>query len=440
MIENRQFRIPRPRPERDGSLREAIEKAVGPDALRWYVTEAGADEWTVEATLVPALVPGNRGSVGSREERAFHPGQSVVLSIVPTGVGCTIGGYAGDAAPVTSLLAATADYLVTNPNAVNASDFIGLANNVLYTEGLCIDLFSKGLTDLYVPRANRVGLVVERASDERLETVFNVVNTVRAVHGVDIDCEVTTVPAGSRCVKNRSGAFVGTVDRPDAILDAAERLLARGATAIAVTTDIQDLPEEDYILHFDGRCPNPMGGVEAVISHLVVDRLRVPAAHAPMINEEHPGLLDPVVDARSAGEYASASGLACVLIGLRRAPQLRRAPGCQLVDVVNVHNLMAVVAPASALGGIPVLCAVDQGIPVIAVSENETILRAGKAETGFAGVLEARSYAEAAGLLLAIRHGIAPASLVRPLETLRPERSETRGALSAFEEPLRFAG
>src|SRR5688572_4364736 len=117
MIENRQFRIPRPRPERDGSLREAIEKAVGPDALRWYVTEAGADEWTVEATLMP----GCRVSAGSRDERAFHPGKSVVLSIVPTGVGCSIGGYAGDAAPVTSLLAATADYLVTNPNAVNAS-------------------------------------------------------------------------------------------------------------------------------------------------------------------------------------------------------------------------------------------------------------------------------------------------------------------------------
>lgn len=85
------------------------------------------------------------------------------------------------------------------------------------------------------------------------------------------------------------------------------------------------------------------------------------------------------------------------------------------------------VAPASALGGIPVLCALDQGIPVIAVAENETILRASRREAGFAGVLEARSYAEAAGLLLAIRNGIAPASLIRPLETLRPERSETPG-------------
>ncbi|HYN22304.1 MAG TPA: DUF3326 domain-containing protein [Thermoanaerobaculia bacterium] len=436
MIENRQFRIPRPRPERDGSICEAIERVLGAYALRWYVTEAGAEEWVVEATLVD----GCRASAGSREERAFHPGKSVVLSIVPTGVGCSIGGYAGDAAPVTSLLAATADYLITNPNAVNASDFIGLADNVLYTEGLCIDLLCKGLTDLYLPRANRVGLVVEQAAGERLDTVFNVVNAVRAVHGVDIDCEVTVAPAGSRCVKNRSGAFTGTVDRPEVILDAAEILLARGANAIAVTTDIQDLPEEDYRRHFDGRCPNPMGGVEAVISHLVVDRLRVPAAHAPMINARHPGLLDPVVDARSAGEITSASGLACVLVGLRRAPQLRRAPGCRLVDVVNVHNLVAVVAPASGLGGIPVLCAVDQGIPVIAVAENETILRAGKVETGFAGVLEAHSYAEAAGLVLALRHGIAPASLVRPLETLRPERREIRGARSAVEEPLRLAG
>lgn len=142
----------------------------------------------VEATLVS----GRRAAEGSRAERAFHPGPSVVLSIVPTGIGCSISGFAGDAAPVTSLLAATADYLITNPNAVNASDFIGLAGNVLYTEGLGIDLFCKGLTDLWVPRANRVGLVVERASDERLEMVFNVVNAVRAVHGVDIACEITS--------------------------------------------------------------------------------------------------------------------------------------------------------------------------------------------------------------------------------------------------------
>ncbi len=431
MIENRQFRISGAEVRQAGSLRQAIEKRVGPEALRWYVTAADRSEVVVEATIDTEAsdTPADSG------ERPFHPGKTAVISIVPTGVGCSIGGYAGDAAPATNLLAATADYLITNPNAVNASDFISLESNVLYTEGFCIDLLAKGEIDLYVPFANRVGLIVEKAEPASLDAAFNVVNTVRAVHGVDIvDCIVTPRPIGTRCIKNRSGAYVGTVEHPEVLLDACRRLIDRGANAIAVTTNIQDLPSEEYVQHFAGAgdAPNPMGGVEAIISHLIVDRFRVPAAHAPMINLKELDLVDRVVDARGGGEMASISGLACVLIGLRRAPQLARTPKLRATDVLNLHNLLAVVAPASCLGGIPVLCALDHDIPVIAVTANETILAVDRAALGITeGVIEARSYAEAAGLLLALRRGISPDSLTRPLETKRHRRS----LITAVEEP-----
>ncbi len=46
-------------------------------------------------------------------------------------------------------------------------------------------------------------------------------------------------------------------------------------------------------------------------------------------------------------------------------------------------------------------------------------------------MIEARSYAEAAGLLLALRRGISPDSLTRPLETKRHRRS----LITAVEEP-----
>ncbi len=431
MIENRQFRISGAEVRQAGSLRQAIEKRVGPEALRWYVTAADRSEVVVEATIDTEAsdTPADSG------ERPFHPGKTAVISIVPTGVGCSIGGYAGDAAPATNLLAATADYLITNPNAVNASDFISLESNVLYTEGFCIDLLAKGEIDLYVPFANRVGLIVEKAEPASLDAAFNVVNTVRAVHGVDIvDCIVTPRPIGTRCIKNRSGAYVGTVEHPEVLLDACRRLIDRGANAIAVTTNIQDLPSEEYVQHFAGAgdAPNPMGGVEAIISHLIVDRFRVPAAHAPMINLKELDLVDRVVDARGGGEMASISGLACVLIGLRRAPQLARTPKLRATDVLNLHNLLAVVAPASCLGGIPVLCALDHDIPVIAVTANETILAVDRAALGITeGVIEARSYAEAAGLLLALRRGISPDSLTRPLEPKRHRRS----LITAVEEP-----
>ena len=320
MIENRQFRFNKFEVIGSESIAQVVERWIGREALRWYIAQITDTEIVVEATFFDGemFAPDEETA-----DRRWHPGKSAVVSIIPTGIGCELGGYAGDAAPSTNLLATAADYLVTNPNAVNASNFISMADNVLYTEGLCIDLLMKGAVDLHVPRGNKVGLIIEKSSPEYLDIVFNVVNTVRAVYGINIvDCIVTEKPIGSHCVENASGAFVGTVDHPEVIFDACERLLKKGANAIAITTNIQDLPPDEYVKHFDGEYPNPLGGVEAVISHMIVNRFQVPAAHAPMINIKELELSDGIVDARGAGEMASASGLACTLIGLRRAPQL----------------------------------------------------------------------------------------------------------------------
>jgi hypothetical protein len=276
-----------------------------------------------------------------------------------------------------------------------------------------------------------VGLLIERTTPENLEVVFNVVNTARSVYGVDIaGCVVTDEAIGSRAERNPSGAFVGTIDNPEVLLEGARELVDMGATAIAVTTNIQDLPMDDYQKHFDGECPNPMGGVEAILSHLIVNRLGLPAAHAPMINCKDMPLSHPVVDARGAGEMTSESGLACVLIGLHRAPQIRRDAGGPVADTVNRHNLLAVVAPAGCLGGIPAIYADRFGVPIIAVGSNETILQVGEQSLGLRGVHHARNYVEAAGILLALKNGISLESVERPLKTLRPE-----GAGSHLRQP-----
>lgn len=394
---------------------DVIGREIGPRALRWYIAQVSDQEVAVEATLYDEAVPGGEGGA----DRHYYPGRVAVLHVVPTGVGCRIGGYAGDAAPVTGLLASTVDYLITNPNAVNASDFVNLDPNVIYADGYGIDLFVRGRVELCLPYQNRVGVVIEESEEWKLDVVFNVINAVRAVHGVDIvGCEITEGPVGSRCVRNDSGAFVGTVDHPDVILAACERVVKRGATAIAITTNVQDLPLDGYAQHFAGEYPNPVGGVEAVISYLVANRYRLPVAHAPLLNTKQLDLRHPVVDARGAGEMVSASGLACVLIGLRQAPQMRSEVNVSVRDVLNVRNLLAVVTPASCLGGVPVLSARQWKIPVIAVRENETILKVTASELGLK-VIEVSNYLEAAGVILAINKGLSLESLTRPLKTMR---------------------
>jgi hypothetical protein len=417
MIHNRQFHIDRSEFNNPRSLIEAISQACGANVLRWYIAQASESEVIIEATLCDEGIL----SDGEPGERRYYPGKQVVLSIVPTGVCCNIGGYAGDASPATNLLARAADYLVTNPNAVNASDFIGLNHeNIVYTDGCCIDLFCKGLADLYLPYSNRLGLIIENCAPAQLDVVFNILNTVRAVHGVEVtDYVLTNRPIGGRFMENGTGAMVGTIDDPQVLFDACDKLLARGVNAIAITSNIADLPAEDYARHFDGEFPNPVGGVEAIISYLVTRRYRVPAAHAPLTNIKQLELSHNVVDARGAGEMSSSSGLACILMGLRRAPQIQPRVGNRVRDIININNLAAIVAPASCLGGVPVLCAQQHGIPVIAVQENRTILDVTKSSLRLPHVIEVRNYAEAVGLLLALKAGISLESISRPLSTVR---------------------
>jgi Protein of unknown function (DUF3326) len=416
MIQNKQFTLNRSKLTSLDSLPEKIGELLPHGVLRWYVSRISGDDVVVEATLCDEAAPSFDEPVADRH----YPGKGAVLSLIPTGVGCDIGGYAGDAAPATSLLAAAADYLITNPNAVNASNFIRLDDNVVYTEGYSIDLFCQGRVNLYRPYANRVGLIVEKTEAGGLDAVFNIVNTVRAIHGVEIaDIVVTDRPIGGRCVENQSGAFAGTVDHPEVLFEACEKLIARGADAIAVTSNIQDLPAENYAKHFDGQYPNPVGGVEAVISHLITRRYQLPSAHAPLLNIKQLELTHSVVDARGAGEMASASGLACVLIGLRGAPQLRPRPVRRVADILNLNNLLAVVTPASCLGGVPVLATRKHNIPVIAVRDNRTVLHVTQEEARLSGVIEVQNYAEAAGLVVALKAGISLESIARPMHTLR---------------------
>ena len=417
-----------------------MTERLGDSALRWYVSEVTSDEIVVEATICDddfgSLRSINSGSV----KDTYFPGKTAVVSIIPTGVGCEIGGYAGDAAPVTNLLASSVDYVITNPNSVNASNFISLAPNVVYTEGLTIDLFCQGLVNLYRPLANRVGLIVERSSDAHLDVIFNVINAIRAIYGVNIeDVVVTDEAIGSRCVENSAGAFVGTIDRPDVLFSACDELLSRGATAIGVTTNVQDLPTEAYEKHFRGEYPNPVGGVEAIISHLITRRYRIPAAHAPLINLKQMTLSDNVVDSRGAGEMSSVSGLACVPIGLRRAPQIDPSRGGQFEDILNINNLLAVVAPASCLGGIPILATQPLDIPVIAVKDNKTILDVTQSRVQLRNCIEVRNYAEASGVLLALKNGISLESIRRPLANKGQRRQSSKQieATEQMPQPLR---
>jgi hypothetical protein len=48
-------------------------------------------------------------------------GEYTAVMIVPTGIGASIGGYAGDALPAAKLISSVVDILTTHPNVLNGA-------------------------------------------------------------------------------------------------------------------------------------------------------------------------------------------------------------------------------------------------------------------------------------------------------------------------------
>jgi hypothetical protein len=336
------------------------------------------------------------------------------LMVVPTGVGCRVGGYAGDALPAARLLAAASGCLITHPNVLNAAALYWSDPLIHYVEGWALNRFACGDLALAPVRRQRVGLVLDQGIEEPLRLRhLQVAQACGASLGLAIGPVVTTdAPLGVGLAWGASGSSWGSLQNPGALLRAGDRVLAGGGTAIAVVARFPDDPGSDALEAYrHGQGVDGLAGAEAVISHLLSRHLGVPCAHAPALAPLPP---DPLLDSRAAAEELGHTFLPCVLVGLSRAPDLvsvcaGSSPGGagHGPGLLRAEELAAVVAPAGALGGEAVLACAERGVPLIAVRGNTCVLEVDGAALGLE-VLEARSYAEAAGLVLALRKGLEP--------------------------------
>jgi Protein of unknown function (DUF3326) len=193
--------------------------------------------------------------------------------------------------------------------------------------------------------------------------------------------------------------------------------------AIAVSSVI-NVPPGYHQQYFDsaGEMVNPWGGVEAMLTHALSTVLGVPSAHSPMFETRDIANSDPgIVDPRMAAEAISLTFLQCILKGLQRSPRIVSADlgRAGLFDVTNVSCL---IMPDGCIG-VPTLAALAQGIPVIAVQENRSLMKNDLRMLPWApGQLHiVANYWEAAGVMAALKAGIDPTSVRRPLAKLLPE-------------------
>jgi len=324
--------------------------------------------------------------------------------IVPTGIGASIGGYAGDALPVARVMAQVVDELITHPNVLNGAQLYWPLANAHYVEGYGLDRFCAGQWGLRPRPQNRVGLLLDQALEPELRwRHLQAADAARATLGIDVvGYGVTDAPLGVTLQTAGSGATWGTIDQPDSLLRAAAQLIATGAEAIAVVARFPD--DEDSVglqAYRQGQGVDPLAGAEAVISHLVVRTFRVPCAHAPALR---PLPLDPSISPKSAAEETGYTFLPCVLAGLSRAPHFVTQPPMGHPDLWAEH-VNAVVVPATAFGGSGVLALSRQRPLIIAVTENQTTMQVPPSTVGIDAVTVA-SYLEAVGVVAAHRAGV----------------------------------
>ena len=407
----------------DASVASQLPNGFVP--IRFVVTNTKESEYHCE-------VGGIRGGDWSKwnkpdsifrfvRRRVENTAQFNTVLLIPTGVGAEIGGHAGDGGPVARLLGQVSDQVFLHPNVVNASDINELPNNAMYVEGSVITRLLMGTIGLRPVRQNRVLVVIDAHQDELfVNAAVNAVSGARASYGLacpEVICLDPPVKLRSRFAS--SGRAAGRVEELVGLCQAMEKR-RDDFDAVAISSVI-DVPDEFHLGYFEaqGEMVNPWGGVEAMLTHSLSSMFDVPTAHSPMFESQEIANMDPgIVDPRMAAEAVSVTFLQCTLKGLQRSPRIITDPDSMMrPGVLTAEDVSCLVIPDGCLG-LPVLAALQQDIPVIAVRENKNVMRNDLSSLPWkSGQFHSvANYWEAAGVISALRAGIAPESVRRPLQ------------------------
>jgi len=319
---------------------------------------------------------------------SYDKTKPLIAFIVPTGIGASIGGYAGDASTYARKF--TKDFnVIVNPNVVNAACFSGISENMLYTEGWSLSQFIKGNIYLIPSKNNKIGIIFDKGISQGILNVhFNTINAVKTVYGIEIEAyEITEEPCEVKFYNTESGISSGSVLNNETLLKAGKKLLEKGVNVIAVVCKFDEPPEDNYK---DGEGVDIVGGVEAVISHYLARELQVPVVHAPAF--ENITITKDLVDEKAAAEYITPTFLPCLLIALKNAPLFSTK---KVEEYINRNDLKAILLPYNALGSSIVSDAIKNNIKVLAIKENSSILKITKDILNKNDIIELNTYKEA---------------------------------------------
>lgn len=325
-----------------------------------------------------------------------------VVMIIPTGLGCEIGGHAGDACPSARILAACCDRLIIHPNVVNGSDLNEMTDNMLYVEGSMLDRFLEGKIRLKEVMYNRIILAVNPPI--RHEYV-NSASAARSNLGAEVSIVALETPLILRATtSNNDGTATGDITGWKELVAqlSDDKFSDFDALAISTPVDVDESIAREYV---NTAGVNPWGGVEAMASRLISEALDMPVAHAPCAGSDVLDGFNEVVDPRMSAEFVSISYIHCILKGLHKAPRpIRNGSGLSFEDVD------CLISPAGCWGR-PHHACLKAGIPVVCVRENHTAIEINGGKPN----IFVDNYLEAVGVIMAMKSGVSIESIRRPL-------------------------
>jgi hypothetical protein len=333
-----------------------------------------------------------------------------VIMIIPTGIGCEIGGHAGDASPSARLLASVCDNLIIHPNVMNASDINELTDNMWYVEGSVLDRFLQGQIALEDVYSNKILLIVNTPLQN--ETI-NSVNGARNTLGVNIQILELKTPLTLEGMFKPDGRAYGIMTGEDeAVQQIYEESKRKFFDVLAIQT-VVDVSKKIAERYFAKGGVNPWGGAEAMCSRYFSRELEIQCAHAPFESGILKGF-NEVVDPRQAAELVSVSYLHCILKGLHQAPRIVEYNSMGK-STLRVDDIDLLISP-DGCWDVPHEACANWEIPIIFVKENKNIYPPHKKKIKNTYLVD--NYVEVAGIISTMRAGITPESARRPLKRI----------------------
>lgn len=332
--------------------------------------------------------------------------------IVPTGIGARIGGFAGDANPAAKLLAKASDLLIVHPNIINAAMLTDISNNIAVVEGYHLDRFFAGQIALRLNVKHKIAVVVDAAANhEERELTETCMDAARTVYGLDIMPEIfytENAIEANDLIK---------IKNPDTLIEACQKARSSGATAIAILAVLDEDANSSSVQNYlAGQGYDPIGTIEAKLSHLVAQMLFLPCFHAPIIRSKNK-IDNKSIHPKVAAENLSESFLACVFKALQHAPQIipleqahkvlsstytdtKELGLKQKADDITISQIANLVVPYDCCNGVPMIEAWKHEIELLCVKNNTTNLDEPATMFNIPHKV-VNNYLEAAGFLLA---------------------------------------